>query len=82
MSLREWLQAGFSANVTPPAWNKYIYAYSGAVVGGIVFGFSASWPEAIKWDIMTVFAVWGCFKLAQIAAPIIVRALLFFIPEY
>ena len=49
--------------VTPKSWNKHIVVYSGAVIGGIVFGMShGSWSAAITYDLLTVLGVWSILK--------------------
>lgn len=49
--------------VTPKSWNKHIIVYSGAVVGGIVFGMShGSWTAAIFYDLAYVFCSWAILK--------------------
>jgi hypothetical protein len=49
-------------DITPPRWNKYLIAYSGAIVGGATFGMTGSWPTAILWDILCVASVWAVLK--------------------
>jgi len=55
----------FTRDITPKSWNKHIIAYSGAVVGGITFGMTGSWPLAITWDILCVGALWSVLALVK-----------------
>jgi hypothetical protein len=52
--------------ITPKSWNKHIIVYSGAVVGGIVFGMSrGSWTAAIIYDLLTVACIWAVLKVLR-----------------
>jgi len=55
----------FHRELTPRSWNKYIIAYSGAVVGGITYGMTRSWGIAILWDLLCILSMISILKLVR-----------------
>jgi hypothetical protein len=59
-----WIDNFLGWEIVPHKWDKYVYAFAGALVGGVVFGLTGSWLRAIQWDIFTVFVAWAVVKIA------------------
>lgn len=52
-------------DIIAPEHTKYVYTTAGAIVGGVMFGYTGSWSVAITWDIIAVIAVWLGVKFAE-----------------
>jgi hypothetical protein len=59
-----WVTDLLAWKVVPSHRDKYVYAFAGAVVGGVAFGLTGSWAIAITWDLIAAFTCWAIVKLA------------------
>ena len=55
----------WNRDIIAPEHAKYVYATAGAIIGGIMFGYTGSWSLAITWDIIGTVSTWLGVRFAE-----------------